>query len=524
MANYGINFDFIILIIVIFELLLGAIRGLYNQAQKTIALLVPIILNYFLFPLVINILFSLKGYMAFSRVAVTIIGLKGHANLAITIGNYILLYLVFYFLIIYFFKTIRRRNLLFFLGDKKPASRALGSALSLGSSYILIFILGYLLSPIVNVNHKSPVSNVIVTQSNHLFEVSKLNEYQNLNIDDYLEIKETRKQFSFGFIDDDFETYQRLVDLNITFEETSWNEVLMKDEAKMLLLGEKDLFAFTTKKGKKYVIDQIIKLEKGNPNIEILKENRDFIIKYQAYFPVVLGNDLHNRENIMDLIIASKDDIYANSNRYGKMALEKSIEKYQFYFDHKNKLFFMLGVNSLEEYQNKLIAIENNRELLNQYNEKFLVVFATENSYYFKNAKTIIKQYQAHEEEFLLLNDEIDFASRLIFASNYEELFVKRTWEKRPLLKAYMNDALLNKKIHGHDIYSQYIFYLYTNTYQDDVVLTEAGIDLFFINLDNINFKSPIAIYENIFFQERFKKDGLLNDDLINYSGVKAYG
>ncbi|HPX83049.1 MAG TPA: hypothetical protein PLI36_01030, partial [Bacilli bacterium] len=206
MANYGINFDFIILIIVIFELLLGAIRGLYNQAQKTIALLVPIILNYFLFPLVINILFSLKGYMAFSRVAVTIIGLKGHANLAITIGNYILLYLVFYFLIIYFFKTIRRRNLLFFLGDKKPASRALGSALSLGSSYILIFILGYLLSPIVNVNHKSPVSNVIVTQSNHLFEVSKLNEYQNLNIDDYLEIKETRKQFSFGFIDDDFET------------------------------------------------------------------------------------------------------------------------------------------------------------------------------------------------------------------------------------------------------------------------------------------------------------------------------
>jgi hypothetical protein len=206
------------------------------------------------------------------------------------------------------------------------------------------------------------------------------------------------------------------------------------------------------------------------------------------------------------------------------MALEKSIEKYQFYFDHKNKLFFMLEVSSLEEYQNKLITIESNRDLLNQYNEKFLVVFATENSYYFKNAKTIIKQYQAHEEEFLLLNDEIDFVSRLIFASNYEELFVKRTWEKRPLLKAYMNDALLNDKIHGHDIYSQYIFYLYTNTYQDDVVLTEAGIDLFFTNLDNIDFRSPIAIYENIFSQERFKKVGLLNDALISYSEVKAYG
>ena len=43
-------------------------------------------------------------------------------------------------------------------------------------------------------------------------------------------------------------------------------------------------------------------------------------------------------------------------------------------------------------------------------------------------------------------------------------------------------------------------------------------------DLDNIDFKSPIAIYENIFSQERFKKVGLLNDALISYSEVKAYG
>lgn len=523
MTNYGINFDFIILIIVVFELVLGAIRGIYNQTQKTIALLVPILLNYFLFPLVINFLFSLKGYMGVAKVIVTIFGLSGHTNLAITLGNYVLLYLVFYFLIIYLFKIIRRRNLSYFLDDKKPVSRAIGAFISLGTSYILIFILGYLLSPITNVNQKSPVSNAIVTQTNHLFEVSKLNEYQNLHIDDYLEINETRKQFSFGFLDDDFEIYYELRNLNTTFEETSWNEVLEKDEAKKLLLGEKDLFAFIAKNGKKYVIDQIIKLEKDNPKIQILKDNRDLIINYQAYLPVILKNDISDKEQTINLIIASKDDIYNNSNRYGKMALEKSLENYQFYLDHKTKLFYMLEVNNLLEYEQKLIVISEDRELLNQYFDKFMIVFASENSYYFKNAKTIIKQYQKHEEEFLLLNENIDFASRLIFACNYKELFVKRTWEKRPLLKVYINDALLNKKINGFELYTQYIFYLYTNTYQKDVVLTEAGIDLFFENLDNIKFQSQIVVYENVFQQERFKTVGLLNDDLISYSGVKAY-
>ena len=351
MTNYGINFDFIILIIVVFELVLGAIRGIYNQTQKTIALLVPILLNYFLFPLVINFLFSLKGYMGVAKVIVTIFGLSGHTNLAITLGNYVLLYLVFYFLIIYLFKIIRRRNLSYFLDDKKPVSRAIGAFISLGTSYILIFILGYLLSPITNVNQKSPVSNAIVTQTNHLFEVSKLNEYQNLHIDDYLEINETRKQFSFGFLDDDFEIYYELRNLNTTFEETSWNEVLEKDEAKKLLLGEKDLFAFTAKNGKKYVIDQIIKLEKDNPKIQILKDNRDLIINYQAYLPVILKNDISDKEQTINLIIASKDDIYNNSNRYGKMALEKSLENYQFYLAHKTKLFYMLEVNNLLEYE-----------------------------------------------------------------------------------------------------------------------------------------------------------------------------
>lgn len=118
------NFDIIIIIIALFGIILGIYRGGYKQLQRTSSLLFPLIILYFLLPMISKIVNSSDKVVGFAKKFI-FPKFETHLYLIINLFIGIVLYFILAMVIRLIFNLLQKKNIDYYLVKKKSLEELL---------------------------------------------------------------------------------------------------------------------------------------------------------------------------------------------------------------------------------------------------------------------------------------------------------------------------------------------------------------------------------------------------------------
>ena len=497
------NFDIIILLILIASIITGIYFGFYRQARKTFTILVPFIVLYFVFEKIILLLETLSFYSfiqdkVFKNVT-KFIGLSQYLNtttiLVIGIIAYVLIALFVSF-IFSLFKVSAIKQI-----TKKPNtfSKVNACILAIINGYVLIIILMYSMKPLTNLNYNLFVTDLFTKTSNEVITISKLNEYQYLNVE-----KHQNYENAFAHLSGK-KVYSIYLELNTFYE--SLDEInnqikneyypSMTDESKTLiddnLVGEDYIGCLLKTVNNRVVFLSILAHEKNSVNYTILREKYNYLLNHRGYIFInenLLSNDFSTYSvfELNEIFQNNKDEIL---NHFSDLRIRndfiKKLEALNFFTSHYDEYKNLVddNINDLDAY---LIAYEN---IFHDYDE--LAIFANifVENYPDLQPNTIefyiftgLNDFLNNQETIKLMNNNMSISTALTIINN-NKLVNGDLSKFHPLLKAYLKDSILYPT-KGYDLYHEYFFYkylAYNINLNDGLDIDDFNIIL--TNLDN---------------------------------------
>lgn len=460
------SFDAIIILVLVISFFVGIYYGIYRQVGLVLKLGLPFIALYFVFNGLMNI------YLKTTRLGL----FKKSANrylfnaLLVYILAYVLLFSLTGFIYYLFRPSVKKRV----LTQSNIYLRIVGGFIGLISGFLICTILAYFIKPFINYNYDNPLTKALIASENKVLTISKLNQYQNINVERFEEYKETIDLF----------TGRRALDFYSLFEQklTSLPELelklkteiqpLLSENSKNLITSNDILKELIRKDGNKRVYEKIMEAEKENSNFALIEEtlleinnNRAFIWVYYEY----LGTDI-SELSFNGLVSFSQNNLDAMllelPDHKSRLDFKEDLAACEYYLDHgqvfSGYLSAELEANDLKTY---VTTFENllKAEALQDYSERFL---KTESAKYPKLAK-IFKNYQKNIKVINNLPNNLSFVVKLVLAEEEKNWFQNPLWEKHTLLKYYLYDALSAQSNRGHELYSEYFFANYLAVSED---------------------------------------------------------
>lgn len=155
-----LNFDIFIIIIIIFAVINGLIRGLSRQILASLGILIPTGVIYFTYPLIFKFVDSVAIVSKITSPLYKVIKMflnissDNFSKLFVVIIIYLLIYFVMKVILDSF--SVSTKKLL--KANIKPVSRYIGGGLGLINAYIMILITFVLVNPLVIMNPSQPLT------------------------------------------------------------------------------------------------------------------------------------------------------------------------------------------------------------------------------------------------------------------------------------------------------------------------------------------------------------------------------
>jgi uncharacterized membrane protein required for colicin V production len=167
-----LNFDFIIIIIILFSVIYGFIRGVFKEVKASFALICPIIILYFIKDTIVKYLMNISSV---NKVMTFMYKLASKVfNITADDFNVLLISIMIFILlsgfIKFIFNLISPSKIDIILKTKKKSSRIIGGTLGLIKAYFLIMLALMLIKPVSSINYKTPVTNQFVKINKPLYD------------------------------------------------------------------------------------------------------------------------------------------------------------------------------------------------------------------------------------------------------------------------------------------------------------------------------------------------------------------
>lgn len=524
------NFDIIIIIIAIFGIILGIYRGGYKQIQKTSTLLIPLIILYFLFPLISKIFISNDNFVAFAKLFI-FPNWEVHLYLIINLFIGIIMYFFFAMIVHLTFKLLQSKNIDYYLIKKKKFGRVIAPFISLLSSYIIIFIVLYLSGPFIN-NTNKPVTSFLENSSLSINEIATSHLYQNKYSQEFSEANELYDYLSSEGISKSFNYYSILTDSINEIEQLINNQYdNLHDDSKDLLRNEKTVDKLIELKNDKYIVDLVWKIEKKTGFFDEIYAKRNYMIDNIGFIKIINSEYYTLDDQMINQIIENKDgltDVFvtkASLNRFLKM-----INYYEFYLDNKVGLHSLLDLADLNifEYREKINKVFADNSLMFSYINEF-------NSYYENSENKIIQDiiilFEATKEnqvKILEIDEHMNFASRFVISKNYKTMQINKEWLNKAFVRGYFIDGILNRESQMHLAYKDMLFVYLLPEYSVENKVDIEDINSFIINLNFLVEKKllysrdknnilTILFMDNDFIVKMMEKE-LISIDTVEYA------
>ena len=159
-----LNFDVIVIIIVLFAIINGLIRGIYRQILSLLSILIPTVIIFFSGLFIINYLNQLPFFVNLMKSIYQVIkhilniNLDNFIKLFVLIISYLVIYGVVKLILTNFSLTIKKR-----LSKKvNLKSRYIGGGLGLINAYLVIIFVFMFIKPIVNIDYDQPLTHLLL--------------------------------------------------------------------------------------------------------------------------------------------------------------------------------------------------------------------------------------------------------------------------------------------------------------------------------------------------------------------------
>jgi hypothetical protein len=458
------SFDVIILLVLAVSFLTGIYLGLYRQAGNTLVLALPLILLYFLFDAIMTVYIKITGLGFFKS--------SPHRHLFNVLIAYALAYVILAVFIWFIYRLFRPSVQKRVLNQPSRLFRILGGTLGLLSGYVICLILIYVIKPFININYHSPLTRVLIGTESKVITISKLNRYQNINVEKFhkyqkeINLLTGRTAFDFYSEAHDFLIY--LPDLEIYLE----TEIhpLLSDASKALiednLEGNNYLQGLVKRVDNKRISELILENEKANNNFSLisskyalLRKNEGYILVYYEYLNTDL-TDL-NFYTLINIFEENQEEILKEiSDKERKEVFNKGLEASLYY--KENSDFFINEFSSEGEISDIAIYVKYFESLLKSLKlqeiaDEFL---KTDNSDY-PILKEIFRNYLKYKDRLIDLPPHLSFEAGIILSEEEKNWLQTPLWENHVLIKSYLLDCLSSSVNYGHELYSEYFFTKY---------------------------------------------------------------
>ena len=172
------NFDFVIIIVLLFSIIRGYNRGLFNQLSSTVSIAIPLIViqiwgtkfqeiasNVAIFNSISDFFYNFLKTLIFVD-----------AEYVKKIILYLVIFLIMYLIIKIIFKFVSPSKKTKLLSKPSNYSKFIGSGLGLIAAYFIIVIAFILIKPVTNIDEDKPITGIVIESNVILKNVIQIPE------------------------------------------------------------------------------------------------------------------------------------------------------------------------------------------------------------------------------------------------------------------------------------------------------------------------------------------------------------
>jgi hypothetical protein len=452
------NFDIIIILVLFVSVVTGMYYSFYKQIGKFLMLYLPFLILYFIFDIILNFYLGItNGGILKESTSQKIINV-----FIIYILSFIMIALIIKFVHLLFKPTVTARV----LNDVSKTSRVAGALLGVMNAYLIIFLLMYLVNPLIDINYNNLLTKTINNSSNEVLTITKLNIVQNVNVEEHKDYQEAEEIFTGR---------AKLNALNkLTYELTKIDYIsndlktlmypTLSNASKELIdavIIDNDYLSAVLKADESGIVfEKILVLEVANPDINNYQnyynqlKNNDYLIIYQEYL-----NRESTSSNIEEVILLNKYEII-NKFKNQKYEIIEIIENINIYNDYESilsipEVTYSTLSNRVTFNENLLRSIDSLETLkehldsINSSEKEFSKV---------KTLKLLVDEALKNTDNVFKMNPNMCLSTRVILARNYK-FYNEFEWTNNLLLNSYLINSLVSTKLAGYDLYHEYFFY-----------------------------------------------------------------
>ncbi len=454
------SFDAIIILVLAVSFFIGIYYGIYRQVGLVLKLGFPFIILYFSFSSL------MKGYQKLTHLG--LFKKNPHRYLFNALLVYILAFVLLFFLTGFIYKLFQPSVKKRVLNQTKIYFRIIGGFIGLISGFLVCIILVYFIKPFINFDYESPLTKALVATENKVLTISKLNQYQNVNVEKFEEYKLTISLFTGRRALDFYTDFEQEILSLPELEEKLQTAILplLSETSKNLIESNDILKELIRKVGNKRVYEKILEAEKKNNDLALIEEallevknNRVYIWIYYKYLETELSELAF--EEFIYFCLSNHEEVLAEIIDHKKRQdFQKGLAACEYYLE--NGQVFSSYLTSFDPYISDLKTYVINFESLlkSEALDDYSVQFLKTEIKYPKLAK-IFRSYQKNKKKINNLPNQLSLAAKIVLAEEEKNWFQDPLWEKHELLKYYFYDSLAVSSNYGHELYSEYFFAKY---------------------------------------------------------------
>lgn len=531
------NFDIIILLVLIAIASSGLYYGLYRQARKTFTLIIPFIVLYLFFNKIMNFINSSSFGLKISTGLAKFFKIKIYQSMTYTMIIYIICWLIIGFTIRILYGIYRIPIEKKVLAKPSWVSKVISLLLGVINAYIIVMILMFALKPLITLDYEKPITKTLIRTSNDVFTLSNLNEFQNVNIQEYIEYQESIDYFTGRKADNHYQKIVGFLESIPNINEALKNhfsnlsntsqEIITKD-----LIDDNYLQAFMS--GEKTInFKVILKNEKSNPiyfELEALYntllDNKGYLYLYQEYLNSRLDND--DYPNLTNIIIDNQEEILNQFNQTkAKDQFLRVVNDFSFQLRYRDEFLKILELEEIATINDQLQTSEQvlASEELFTLAANFIEHFQDVNDPIINKIKKTFSKTLHSEKNLRNIHSQMALAGKLVFGKDYQYWFVHHTWEKNILIKTYLVETMSFQEAIGYRLYSEYFFYeylIYDFTFENLLDIDDFNVILSRLNKvvtdDLMKEYEAIRYLENLFIDNESALGCLINRNLVSPS------
>lgn len=541
------NFDIIIILILLASVMAGLYYSLYRQSKKTLIIVIPFVILFFIFNEIMKIFNQIKFITSIRDSVFDFLKINSYKNITTAIIVYIVSFLVIAFLVRVLLSVFNLSVQRQVMNKPKSASRLLGGLLGLLNGYLIIMILMFGVKPFIDVNYDRPITSLLNETSNEFITLTELNECQNVNVEKFNDYDLALNYLTGRKALDGYnEILNFISSIPLMNQEIQDKIVPILSVPSLQLLNSSDyVSALLSEADGKVVINTIIKNEKDNQYLSLIKELNKELINKQGYIYLknkFLTNDIntYNYDDIYNILASNQDEI-ANqfSDLRSRNHFKEIVEAGKFYQEYQSTIKTLLedeNITDLQSYVNSFETILTNKELLNNFASKFKESLKDSDNKIISINIDLFSIYIKYKDKISLIDFQMPFSARVILGKHYSKWFTNKIWEEQYLIHSYLIDAISSSTVSGNHLYHQYIFYTYLSnnvTFTDDFDIND--MNTVFTNIDEmvqsgllseneaIRYIDNLFLYSNSAFNDLVRQDKVSDTfitELLNVNNV----